>query len=225
MLQISAQKRTALGRKVKGLRKEGLLPAVVYGKGLTTEPISIKEGEFLKVWRAAGESSLVELNVEGGKRNVLIHDVSLHPIEDTLLHVDFYQVRMDELLRTKVQLAFEGEPPAVKNLGGILVKVMHEVEVEALPADLPHELIADLSVLAEIGGKLAIKDIKLPAQVKIIAEPEETIALIEAPRSEEEILGEAQPMSLESIEVVGKKKEEEGEEAAEGDASKPSAEA
>ncbi len=225
MLQISAQKRTALGRKVKGLRKEGLLPAVVYGKGLTTEPISIKEGEFLKVWRSAGESSLVELNVEGGKRNVLIHDVSLHPIEDTLLHVDFYQVRMDELLRTKVQLAFEGEPPAVKNLGGILVKVMHEVEVEALPADLPHELIADLSVLAEIGGKLAIKDIKLPAQVKIIAEPEETIALIEAPRSEEEILGEAQPMSLESIEVVGKKKEEEGEEAAEGDASKPSAEA
>lgn len=221
MLQIYAEKRAIIGKKVKGLRREGFLPAVVYGKGLATEPISVKESEFVKVWHKAGESSLVELHVGDNTRNVLIHDVTRHPVEDTPLHVDFYQVKMDELLRAKVQLAFGGESPAVKNLGGILVKVMHEVEVEALPADLPRELAADISKLAKIGDKFEVKDLRVPARVKIIADPDETIALMEAPRREEEITSETAPISLESIEVVGKKKEE-GEEPKEEAPASPS---
>ena len=217
MLQISAEKRQVTGKKVKELRKKGFLPAVVYGKGIETEPISVKENEFAKIWRAAGESSLIELRAGDSARNVLIHEVALHPTEDTPLHVDFYQVKMDELLYAKVPFSFEGESPAVKNFGGVLVKVMYEVEVEALPADLPHELTVDISRLEKIGDKFEIKDLRAPSGVKIIAEAGEAIALAEAPRSEEEIVGETPPISLESIEVVGKKKAEEGEEGAKGD--------
>ena len=216
MLQISAEKRAITGKKVKRLREGGMLPAVVYGKGIEAEPLSVKENEFTKIWRTAGESSLIELRVGDGTRNVLIHDVALHPTKDTPLHVDFYQVKMDELLRVKVPFSFEGESPAVKNLGGILVKVMYEAEVEALPADLPHELTVDISRLEKIGDKFEVKDLRVLPKAKIIAETSEAIALVEAPRSEEEIAGEAPPISLESIEVVGKKKAEEGEESAEG---------
>lgn len=187
MTELKAKPRQELGRKVSRLRKAGFMPAVIYGEGVPSQPIVVLYKDFEKAYRQAGESTLVALSVDGKPYNVLIHDIAHDPIRGTPLHADFYAVRMDKAIRTKVALEFINESPAVKNDGGVLVKVMKEVEVEAFPQDLPHELHADLTLLAVLEQRLLIKDIILPKGVKILAEPEEVIALVEAPRSEEEL--------------------------------------
>lgn len=169
------------------------MPAVVYGEGITSQPITVPLKDFIKTHKEAGESTLIKLQVTGteGKKtkefNVIIHEIANHPLSGTPLHADFYAVRMDRVMRVKVPLEFIGEAPAIKNEGGILVKVLHELEIEALPQDLPHELIADTSFLENIGTRLLVGNIKLPQGVKILAEPDEIIALVEAPRSDAEL--------------------------------------
>lgn len=210
MTSIKAQKRELTGKKVKKLRESGKLPAVVYGaleKGVLLE---ILERDFEKVFREAGESTLVKLEIGGNIKNVLIHDVSYDPIKGKPRHVDFLEVRMDKPIRAKVQLVFEGESPAVK-LGGILVKVLHEIEVEALPQDLPHEIKVDISKLENLENKFTVFDLKLPRGVKVRAEGDEVLALIEAPKTEEELKAEEAEGTpgIESIEVLSKKEKEE----------------
>ncbi len=176
------------------------MPAVLYGTGVPATPLAVSAKEFEKVFRAAGETSLVTLNVEGGKPdssegtplpgkayNVLIHDVAKDPMTLALIHADFYAVRMDRPIEAKVPLAFVGEAPAVKNEGGILVKVLHELEVKALPTDLPHEIPVDISHLEKIGDKVHVADINLPNGVSTHAPAEEVVALVEPPRSEAEL--------------------------------------
>ncbi|QQG45375.1 MAG: 50S ribosomal protein L25/general stress protein Ctc [Candidatus Sungiibacteriota bacterium] len=186
-MELKAQPRTELGKKVKALRRAGFLPAVVYGEKVKSQPIAVPYKDFEKVYREAGESTLIKLDVDGKSHNVLIHDIKNDPLKGIPLHADFYAVRMDKEIRTKVSIEFFGESPAVKNEGGILVRVMQELEVEALPQDLPRELRIDLSGLAAFGSKLFVKDIPTPKGVKILAEPDEVVVLIEAPRSEEEL--------------------------------------
>ena len=176
-----------LGRKVKPLRRGGFLPSVVYGEGVASQPISVPYKDFEKVYREAGESTIVELDVEGKQFNVLIQDIARDPIRGDMLHADFYAVRMDKVLRTKVPLAFVGESPAVKNDGGVLVKVMQEIEVEALPKDLPHEIRVDVSQLAVLESRIKIKDLLIPQGVKAVGEPDEVLILVESPRAEEEL--------------------------------------
>lgn len=185
--ELKAKPRKELGKKVNAIRRAGFLPAVLYGEGTLAQPISISSKDFGKTYEQSGESTLVILDVEGKKHNVLIHDVKYDPLKGSYLHADFYAVRMDRTIRATVPIEFEGESPAVKNLSGIPVKVMQEVEVEALPQDLPHALNADLSLLNELESKLLVKDLKLPSGVKLHAEPDEIIFLIESPRSEEEL--------------------------------------
>lgn len=217
MASIRAERREIIGKKVAGLRRLGKIPAVLYGTEKNTVSIEIPEKDFAKVFREAGETSVVELELGGNKRNVLIHDIAFDPIKDTPIHVDFLEIRMDKVLRAKIPLVFQGESAAVKGQGGILVKVMHELEVEALPKDLPHEIKVDISKLENLEAKFTVADLEVPVGVKIIAKPEEVLALVETPRAEEEVAPEAAP-SLESIEVVGKKKaEKEGEAEAEVD--------
>lgn len=188
MQELSAKPRNELGKKVATLRRAGFLPAVVYGEGAASEPVSVAVRDFDKVYREAGESSVVTLKVEGGKNfNVMIHDVAYDTMTSKPIHVDFYSVRMDKELETKVPLIFIGESPAVKGEGGILVKVMHEIEVEALPKDLPHEISVDLTSLDKIGARIYVKDLTLPLRVKSLAEVQEVVVLVEAPRSEEEL--------------------------------------
>lgn len=187
MLELKAKKRDILGKKVTHLRREGFLPAVVYGEKVKSESVSVPYIDFEKVYREAGGSSLIALTVDGTPHNVLIVDVKRDPIKGTPLHADFYAVRMDKVIRAKVPIEFIGESPAVKNEGGILVKVMHELEVEALPKDLPHEIKIDLVPLAAIHAKIAIKDITAPAGTKILGEPDDIIVLVDPPRSEEEL--------------------------------------
>ena len=216
MQSITAEKRDILGKKTKNLRKKGILPAVLYGKGESSESISVKESDFLKLWKTAGESTVVALEVGNEKKNVLIHDVAIDPLKDTPTHIDFYIVDMNKPITIDVALEFTGESDAVK-AGGILVKVLHEVKIEALPKDLPHSLSVNISSLKEMTDTVTVKDIKLPHGVKMLDNLDETIVLIEPPRSEEELKAaeEASPaLDAGAIEVVGKKPKDEGEEEA-----------
>jgi len=212
-LELKAQVRNTVGKKLKTLREKGFIPAVVYGPG--HRPVSIQVGyhEFEKVFKEAGESTLIKLIVEDQVKNVLIHDISRDPLDDEFIHVDFYQVRMDKALTAEVQLIFEGEAPAVKSLDGILIKNITEVEVEALPKDLPHEIKVDISSLDSFDKHIRIKDLQLPSGVKILAEAGEVVVLVKPPRTEEELkaLEEKPEEKVEAVEVISEK-EVEGEE-------------
>ncbi|MDO8500000.1 MAG: 50S ribosomal protein L25 [bacterium] len=191
MQELTAKPRNELGKKVNALRRAGFLPAVVYGEGVKSEPLSVSLRDFEKVYREAGESSVIGLKVEGGKNknlNVMIHDVAYDALTSKPIHADFYSVRMDKELEAKVELIFVGESPAVKGEGGILVKVMHEIEVKALPKDLPHEIEVDVSFLEAIGSRIYVKDLTFPKGVKSIAEGQEVVALVEPPRAEEVVV-------------------------------------
>src|SRR3989338_4619862 len=218
MPSIKAEKREITGKKVSQLRKKGKIPAVMYGAGDSGVLLEIAERDFEKVFKQAGESRLVELEMGKEKKNVLIHVFFFDPIKDKPTHVDFLQVRMDKIIHADVELLFEGESPAVK-LGGILVKVLHKIEVEALPKDLPHEIKVDISKLVNLEDKFTVGDLKLPAGVKVQAENDEVLALIETPKTEEELKAEeaAEAGGIESIEVLTAKKPEEGEEGTEAE--------
>lgn len=168
-------------------RAAGFLPAVVYGEGVPSQAIAVSQKEFEKIYKAAGESTLVVLDVAGAAHNVLIHDTARDPVTGRLLHADFLAVRMDKALRARVPLAFVGESPAVRNEGGVLVRVAHDLEVEALPADLPHELLVDVAQLDALGARIFLKNIIAPAGVKILGPEDEVVAIMEAPRSDEEL--------------------------------------
>ena len=187
MQELKAKPRKELGKKVESLRRGGLLPAVLYGEGVASQPVSVSYADFDKVYRQASESALLKLNLDGKPFNVLIYDKKKDPLSGKFIHADFYAVRMDKEIKAKIPLRFMGESSAVKNEGGILVKVLQEVEVESLPQDLPHEINIDLGRLSQIGARLLVKEILLPGGVKILADTEGTVVLIEAPRSEEEL--------------------------------------
>lgn len=209
MQQLKAQSRNQLGKSVKTLRKSGFLPAVVYGEGVPSQLVAISYKDFVATLHAAGESTLVILDVDGkASFNVLIHDVSYDPVSDMPIHADFHAVRMDKAIRTRVPLKFVGESSAVKNDAGVLVRVVQELEVEALPRDLPHELAVDLTLLATIGSAVHVKDIMLPVGVVLLADPDETVTIVEAPRSEEDIAALSQAPIEASPEVVKTERDE-----------------
>ncbi len=222
MLKLKAQARTAFGKKVQSLRNEGQIPAIVYGgggskagdKGATS--LAIDASEFKKVLTKAGESTIISLELDGKGQDVLIHEVQVDPVSGTPIHADFYIVSQDKELEVAVPLVFEGVSPAVKDLGGSLVKVLHELEIRALPKNLPHDLIVDISSLVALDSQILIKDLKLPTGVESVLGPEEVVAAVS--EAVEEIIEEAAPVDLSEIEVEKKgKKEEEGE--GEGEAS------
>lgn len=188
MQELAAKIRIQTGKKVKALRVAGFLPAVVYGEGTQSESIAVPIRDFEKAYQEVGETGLITLVVQGVKSlNTMIHDVAYDALSGKPIHADFYSVRMDKEIERKVPLAFVGEAPAVKNEGGILVKVMHEVEVRSLPKDLPREITVDVSGLMALGSKICMKDIPLPQGVILRADVDDVVVLIEAPRSEEEL--------------------------------------
>ncbi len=214
-MQITVEPRNIFGKKLGESRKEGKLPVVVYGKKSENKSFFAEAKDFLKIWKEVGESTVIQLN-EGGKTlDVLIHDVAICPIKNIPIHADFLAVDMDKLIITTVPLVFDGVALAVKQLGGVLVKVAHEVEVEALPKNLPHELRIDISKLQTFDDKINVEEIVLPDGVKMITNFDEVVALVEAPNeNEEETSG---PTSLEDIEVKKKGKKPTEDEAKEGD--------
>ncbi|HOZ16603.1 MAG TPA: 50S ribosomal protein L25, partial [Candidatus Portnoybacteria bacterium] len=192
-LELKAQTRENVGKKLESLRKQGIVPAIVYGSNHKPISIQVNYEEFRKVFEKAGESTLLKLKIQNlndkkeETKNVLIHDVAKNPISREFIHIDFYQVRMDKEIKAEVPFLFEGEAPAVKILEGVLIKAMNHIEIEALAKDLPREIKVDISVLDTLDKNIRIKDLILPKGVKTNINPEEVIVSIVPPRTEEEI--------------------------------------
>ncbi len=188
-LTIKTKKREVFGKKVKSLRNQGFLPAVVYGGKNENISLVLSVSDFNIILKKAGETTLVLLEIEGETkpRNVLIYDVVRDPITSATVHVDFYQVNMDEKIIKKIPLAFAGKSAAVDDLGGVLVKAMQELEVRALPADLPHEMTVDISKIATFEDNILVKDLMAPPGVEVLENPETPVASVVPPRSDEEL--------------------------------------
>lgn len=187
-LKLDAKLRTVTGKQVKNLRKAGSVPAVMYGHGTKPTNLAVESRAFDKVFAKAGESSLVDLAIDGGAGvKVLIQDVQHDVLRDTVSHIDFRAVNMNEKLEADVAFKFVGESPAVKASGAILVRAMDAVTVRCLPNDLVHEIEIDLSTLANVDDRITIGDLAALNGIEFMAGPEEVIVVVNAPISEEEL--------------------------------------
>ncbi len=211
MSTISIEKRTERGNRLEKLRKAGKVPAVFYGPKDASESITISRGEFERILKSEGESSVITLKGDGVEKDVLIHGIQLHPLTQQIEHVDFYVIDKTKKVEVSVPLEFEGEAPAVKNLGGILVRVLHEVEIEVLPTDIPQHISVDISVLKDFESIIHAGDLVLPEGVTLLTGADEAVALTEEPREEELEEPTDDAPSIDDIERVGEKEEEQGE--------------
>ena len=210
---ISAEKRTVTGKQVRALRREGKLPAVIYGYGIDPISIVLDTRSSSRTLARASSSTLVTIELEGVQYPTLVREKQLDYIRNSLIHVDFLAVSMTEKLTANVAIHLEGEAPAVKEFGAIVVTNLTELEVECLATDLPERFVVDISALAEVGDGVYVRDITPPANVEILTDPEEMIVVATAAAAEEveeeEVLeGE----EGEEPEVIGKGKEEDEEE-------------
>ncbi|MDQ3245107.1 MAG: 50S ribosomal protein L25 [bacterium] len=204
MFLINAKTRD-LGISTKELKSKALMPAVFYAGGKPATAISVPLNEFKKVWYKAGASSAVKIKLEGKDIDVLIHDVQNHPITDEPIHADFLVIDMNKKIEVNIPLEFTGVSLAVKSGLGILVKVLHEITIEALPKDLPHEIIVDISKLQTLEDSIFVSDIKVGAGVTIKNDLTEVVASIVEQKEEKE---ESIPVDLSAIEVDKKGKKD-----------------
>lgn len=208
MLTLNAQTRDPKA-SLDTLRAQGFVPAVFYGAKETPVSIAVRADEFTKVWHQAGGSALVVLTGSFGEKEVLIHDVQVHPVTTLPLHVDFYVIEKGKKVRVTVPLEFVGVAPAEK-LGGIVVKVMHEIDIEVEAREIPHHVEVDLVKLETLESEILFKDLPLPKSTESDIDPEEVVVSITLPVEEKE----ETPMSVEDVQVEAKgKKEEESAEA------------
>jgi len=205
MQTLQATKRSKTDKLI-AVRNNGMVPAVVYGARVENTSISVPSTDFVKVFKTAGESSTIVLELEGKKIDVLIHQVQVDPVKGFPIHVDFLAIDMNKPVQVTIPLEFTGVAPAEKAGLGSLVKVLHEIEVEALPKDLPHNINVDISSLETLENQIHVKDITAPTGVKILTDEEEVVALVAAAKEEVE---EQAPVDLSSIEVEKKGKKEE----------------
>lgn len=200
---LKADRRELLGRRVKNLRSAGILPGNLYGKKVASEAVKVKLGEFEKVFREAGETQIVELNVGKAKKPVLIHNVQQDPVTDTVIHVDFLQVDLKEKVTAQVPVELIGTSPAEKEGKGIVVQQVDEIEVEALPTDLPEKFEVDISVLANEDEAIVIKDLKVDnKKIEIKNAQDQVIVKVEQPKKEEEVVSTATTEGAETEEEV-----------------------
>lgn len=207
-MDLKVEKRTTLGKKLKALRNKGLIPAELYGHGLENVHLEVVAKEFSGAHKEVGESTIVNLVLEGKKIPALIHDTTSDFLSNKISHIDFYAVKMDEKIKTHVPFEFTGESAAVKQ-GGVLVKSMKEIEVEALPGDLPRDIEINLSILENLHDSIHVKDLMVSDKVKIYADAETVIVTVIEPAKEEEA---APVISVEDVKVEGEEKKKEKEE-------------
>ncbi len=184
--ELVAQRRAILGKKVAGLRRDGILPAVVYGHGHDSESIQIDARAFDDLRRHHGRNTLLDLTIDGGKaRPVLVHEIAEHPVKRKAVHVDFYLVTMTEEMTVDVRVVAIGESFAVEKLGATLLHQLDGVKVRALPADLPQTLEADISPLLGYDDVIHAGDLPLPPTVTLITDPGDIVLRVQPPRVEE----------------------------------------
>ena len=186
------------------LRNAGRIPAVFYGRKQSSTPITLSARDFEKVWKKAGENTVVNLQSGNEEVQALIHEVQKHPVTGIVRHVDFYVFEKGQKLKIKIPIEFKGVSPAVKDMGAVLVKVMYDLEIEAAPKDLPQKIEVDISSLTAFGSVITAKEIKLPEGVALVISPEDVVASVYEPKEE---VVEAAPVDLSTIEVMKKGKE------------------
>ncbi len=207
-ITLSAATRHA-GSALQTKRNEGLIPAVLYGHGVESRAIELDHRLFTRAFREAGENTIIALSVDGEAAvSVLVKDAELHPTTNRYIHADFFQVRMDEKIEAAVPIEFVGEAPAVREQGGVLVRALDEVEVVALPADLPHTIEADLSKLVTFDDVIKVADLPVAEGVEIRNDTEAVVALVEAPRTEAEIAALDEKVEEDVTKVAGVEKPE-----------------
>ncbi len=210
MNTLTATKRVETGKRVQALIAAGQIPAIVYGPKQEPVNITLVARDFDKLFKAAGESSVIELSgVTAAPLQVLIHEIYRDPVTNAARHADFYAIEKGAKVEVAVPLEFVGESAAVK-AGANLVKVMHELEIEAAPADLPHDIKVDISVLANIGDQIHVSDLVLPKGVVAKVDGDEVIALIQEVKEEVEEAPAAIDMASIEVEAKGKEAPEEG---------------
>ncbi len=213
---LAVTPRDITGKKVRSLRKEGMIPAELYGHGVKNVHLVVSEKEFAKTYKKAGSSTMITLDLGKEKRPAMIHSVLRDSVRDDILHIDFYQVRLDEKIKAHVPLEFSGESPAVKEKSAIINRSLAELEVEAFPQDVPHTIIVDLSALIDIDQSIYVKDIILPKGVVTDLDGDTVVATATEPISEEELIAQAAPADVSGVKVESeeKKAEREAEKAA-----------
>lgn len=174
---LKVEKRKIVGKKVKKLRREGILPANVYGKDIKSTSVQVPLKEFIAVFKETGETGLVDLEIEGKTIPVLIQNIYTD-FRHNYLHADFFQVNLKEKVKANVPLEIVGEPKAVTDEIGILMNMISEVEVEALPADLPEKIEVNVENLANIDDQIQVSDLKVPADVTILTDSEQVVSKI-----------------------------------------------
>jgi large subunit ribosomal protein L25 len=186
---VSAEPREVVGKKVSALRRQGLLPAVVYGHGKASQPIQLEARAFQELMRQTTRNSLVDLKIGSGRATpVLLQGIHEHPVRRNPIHVDFYVVKMTEELSVDVPVNYVGTSHAVDKLGGTLLHIREHVSIRALPGDLPHALDLDVSALADFDAILHVSDLSVPAEVTVLTDPDEPVARVQPPRVEEELV-------------------------------------
>ena len=233
--KLSAEKRTVTGKQVRKLRKEGILPANIYGKGFESTHIQMPLVDFVEVYKKAHETGLVDLEVNGETLPVLIHHVQIHPMTYIPVHADFYKVNLKEKVKASIPIVAIGEAKAVTDKIGVLLQVLNEVEIEALPADLIENIEVNVQGLAAIDDNILLESVKLPAEVTLITDPSQMMFQIgelvsqeaEELAAEEEAAAEAasEEAVAEGEKSEGEEEKGEGEEKAEGEKSEESNEA
>lgn len=219
-IPLKAEIRTVLGRKVKALRREGLIPAHVFGHKVETIHVQVQKSDIKEVFEKAGETGIVDLTIEGKSHPVMIRNLQVHPLSDEIMHVDFYQVNLSEKVTVNVPLEISGESPAVEKKIGLLLTPVTEVEVEALPADLPESIEVDISNLLEIGDEIKVKDLKLDrSKVEVKSDEELIVAQIGelVTKEMEEVEAEVEAEQAEAEAAEGTKEGEEGKASADGE--------
>jgi large subunit ribosomal protein L25 len=207
---IEAVRRSVIGKQVKALRREGKLPAILYGSTIEPTPVLLDLKPASNTLNRLSGSALVTINLEGKNLVSLVREKQRDALTGTITHVDFQIVSMKEKIRTEVSVEIHGEAPAVKNFNGIIVLNVDELEVEALPGDLPERIVVDVTGLTNIGQSIMLHDLVLPEKVTVLEDPDLVLVVVTAPEAEEvvevaEVVGE-EPEIIEK----GKKEEEEG---------------
>ncbi|MEK7612680.1 MAG: 50S ribosomal protein L25 [Patescibacteria group bacterium] len=217
-MELTVTKRQTKGEGTKSpktLRRSGVLPAVIYGRSEEATPISVDAKIFGKVFKAAGESTVITIKGLDETKDALIHEVEFDAVSGEPIHADFYAIEKGQTVTVSIPLEFDGTSAAVKDLGGILVKVMHEIEVECEPKDLPREIKVDISKLATLEDQIKVQDLGLAAKLKLSVGPEEVVAMIDV--AKEEPVEEAAPADLSAIEISEERGKKEEETPAEGE--------
>ncbi len=196
-------------RQASDVRKEGMIPAVLYGSQIESLSLKLDLKEFEKVYKEAGKNTLVELKIEGGNKEflVLIHQVQFDVISGQPIHIDFFQPSLKEKTEAKVPLVFEGESLAVSDLDGTLVKNIFELEIKALPQDFPKEIKVNIDRLKTFDDEVLVKDLEIPENVEVLRKPDEVVATVSRPEKVEEELEKPIEEKVEEVEKVGEEEE------------------